>query len=110
MKSFWMVLLSVVLVAATFHSTADASSSRAGSIAGVCVDRAGAPVARATVELTDSRGNTWTTTTDARGHFGFRMLRPGRYLVEGHKRGVGSDRDAVRVTSGTTTRVRLILH
>ena len=59
--------------------------------------------------LKNRTGTVRRTKTDARGRFGFRQVPIGRYVVLAGKRGVGKDREAIRVRADQVTRVRLRL-
>lgn len=67
------------------------------------------PVGGATVQLVNERGTIiQETSSDDRGAFHFRQVRPGEYVVRASKRGVGSDRELIRVRDDAV-RVRLVL-
>lgn len=80
----------------------------AGSIAGGVFSAAG-PTDGATVNLIRDGQVVATATTNAEGRFGFRTVRPGRYVIEAAKRGVGRGRAEVEVVSGQTTNTRIEL-
>ena len=107
------LLLAAVLVSAGFAiSTADASDDRRhGSVAGIVTTGDGRPVPGATVVL-HRRGSdrVLRTHTNREGKFGFRHVPAGHYVIGAKKRGVGADRERIRVRPGHTTRVRLHLH
>ncbi|QOJ01372.1 MAG: carboxypeptidase regulatory-like domain-containing protein [Phycisphaeraceae bacterium] len=79
-----------------------------GAIAGSVASAAG-PVADAAVVLS-SNGVVVARTSSARnGSFAFPNLRPGRYVVEASKRGVGQGRAVVEVQADQTAGVRILL-
>lgn len=83
---------------------------RAAYVFGRVFDTQREPVGGATVELVDrSSGRVVREATTSRdGEFRMRPVRPGHYVVRAHKRGVGSDRLALRAEPGRNP-VRLVL-
>lgn len=86
-------------------------AERVGAIRGIVIDAHGDPVEGATVRLIHPRTQRVIRTgeTNARGHFGFRHVRMGRYLIEAGKRGVGTGTKRVGVRPHHVSRVRVEL-
>lgn len=94
-------MLGVVLLVAPKALSEDPAPLRHGTIVGVVATSDGERVADAHVVLLNARGEVVARTVSGeRGRFGFRAVRPGRYVVEATKRGVGSGRTRVGVRSG----------
>ena len=111
MKYMITAVLTVAVVLGLAASSAEANDRhKPGAVGGSVVDRAGNPVAGAHVVLSHNGRTVREGRTDRAGHFKFERVRPGHYVVKAAKRGVGRDRERVRVRSGEATRVRLQLH
>ena len=84
-----------------------------GRVVGRVVDSNGDAVADASVqiEMTTRSGRTFKldTRTDRRGRFSFDRVPESRGVIRAGKRGVGGDRERLRVKSGETSRVGLKL-
>lgn len=79
-----------------------------GALTGVAVFE-GAPVADAVVIVRRGGEEVARSVTTADGRFGFRELRPGAYMVEAVKRGVGAGVARAEILAGQTTSVRIQL-
>ncbi len=77
-----------------------------GSIKGIVVDGAGAPVGEAMVMV---KGAPLGTKTNADGLFGFAKVKPGKYVVAAFKMGVGEGKAEAIVEAGKVTEVKIVL-
>jgi len=117
-RRFVKSLLVSALVACSFGvvslspaGTAPAGRHHTGAIAGLVVDSRDHHVAGAEVVLFDAHGHRVAHTTSSRdGHFGFRHVSPGQYVVTATKVHVGTASAHADVRSGHVSRVRLVLH
>jgi Carboxypeptidase regulatory-like domain len=84
---------------------------RFGAIRGIVIDAHGDPVEGAVVRLIHPRTKRVVKRgeTNAEGHFGFRHVRMGRYVVEAGKRGVGKGASRVGVRPHAVSRVKVEL-
>jgi carboxypeptidase family protein len=93
--------------------TAIAVSARAadtGTVSGAVFDRAGQPVADATVKIAGaSLPNGRTMQTSANGVYQFEYLPPGEYAIEIEKTGIGSSKRTAIVEIGRDTQVDAVL-
>jgi hypothetical protein len=114
---FWpLVSMIVMALAVGFSAPAKADPPpppAPGAIAGI-VSHADAPVGDAVVVLkrVDRLGRTQVvarTRSNEAGRYDFARVRPGRYVVEAAKRGVGRGAARAAVVSGETTRAPIVL-
>ena len=105
------LVLSVAFLGLTQTDAQATTGSQTGTIVGIVLDAAGAPVPDALVEieLRTANGRTYTVRgrTNGRGYFGFRHVPEGHGVAKAGKRGVGRGRSAIRVKGGHRTRVRI---
>ena len=108
-----MLGLVIAAVVGTFALLAPtkalAQDHQPGTIVGVVLNPDGKPVADAMVVLKHGDHVVARTHTGERGRFEFAKLRPGMYVVEAGKKDVGRAHARAEVSSGETTRVRLVL-
>jgi Carboxypeptidase regulatory-like domain len=79
-----------------------------GSVKGVVVDGAGAPVAEAMVSIGGPAGGANTKTNEA-GEFAFEKVKVGKNFVFAQKMGVGFGYAEIAVEEGKTTEVKITL-
>lgn len=80
-----------------------------GKIVGTVVDADGKAVAGAQVVLKHGDHEIAHVRTNAEGHYVFPNVRPGRFVVQAGKLGVGRGRESAAVRPGETVRVRITL-
>lgn len=86
-----------------------AQTASTGTVAGTATDETGAPVVAATVTLTGPK--TYSTATDAKGHFSIAGIEPGLYLVFVRKAGYDTaSRSDFAVIAGQSATLAIVMH
>ncbi|MCC6969168.1 MAG: carboxypeptidase regulatory-like domain-containing protein [Phycisphaerales bacterium] len=110
-KRNFLSLLIAAIVGIFMLATPNTASAQPapGKIVGTVVDADGKPVADAHVVLKHGDKVVAHMRTNAEGHYAFKDLRPGRYLVQAGKAEVGRGQERAAVRPGETVRVRITL-
>jgi len=114
LKSMLSVLAIVAFIGAMLFTATPAKATLEGSgiigVVFVATDDGRRPVPDAQVLLKTPDGTIVArTTTSEHGRFAFRQVRPGRYIVEAAKRGVGQGAAHVAVEHDAIARVHIRL-
>jgi len=105
---FFPVLL--IVAALSFSNELNAQTTTSGALAGVVIDRTGAVVPDAEVEIRDnSKSTTQSTKTDRDGVYRFSFLAPGRYSLTVTHVGFREEKRAVNVLLGPPVSVNVTL-
>lgn len=110
-KRNFLSLLVAAIVGMFMLATPNAASAQPapGRIVGTVVDADGNAVADAHVVLKHGNEVIAHAMTNADGHYVFKDVRPGRYLLEAGKQGFGRGHELAMVHSGQTVRVKITL-
>ncbi|MFO0834125.1 MAG: carboxypeptidase-like regulatory domain-containing protein [Phycisphaerales bacterium] len=110
-KRNFLSLLIAAIVGIFMLATPDTAGAQPapGKIVGTVVDADGNPVADAHVVLKHGDKVVAHAMTNADGHYVFKDVRPGRYLLEAGKQGVGRGHGLALVHPGQTVRERITL-
>src|SRR5690242_15964077 len=80
---FAKIVLTNLAIVLFFAITAFADGTQLGEINGRVIDKSGAPLPGATVEVVNTeKGTRRVTTTDAQGRYKIPLLQPGPYRVK----------------------------
>jgi hypothetical protein len=105
-----LLLLVVLLVAASPANKLNAQTTNSGGLTGVVTDRSRAVVPDADVEIKDNaKGATQSTKTDREGVYRFFFLAPARYVLTVTHSGFRKENRAVNVLLGPTGTVNVAL-
>jgi hemoglobin/transferrin/lactoferrin receptor protein len=101
-----LAITSALFLSAFSVTSAQAQQASRGQINGVVKDQSGAVVSGSRVTLINAQQAVFgTTASDQQGHFSFKDIPVGTYVVEATRKDFASRRVSVRVTSGDTTEV-----
>ena len=105
-----ILLLGVLLLAASPANRLTAQTTASGGLAGVVTDPTNAVVPDADVQIRDNaKGTTQTTKTDREGVYRFFFLAPGRYTLTVTHSGFREEKRAVNVLLGPPVSVNIAL-
>jgi hypothetical protein len=105
-----VLLLAVLLAAASPANKLNAQTTTSGGLTGVITDQSNAVVPNADVEIKDSaKGTTQSTKTDREGVYRFFFLAPGRYALTVSHVGFREEKRAVNVLLGPPGTVNVTL-
>ncbi len=110
-RTVFYTLLALVSVLFLTSVSLHAQSSSTSIVTGIILDKSGASVANATVELEDvDAGSKTSTTSESNGEYSFRSVRPGNYSItvsgQGFRQSVVK---GIRVEVGKSTPVNIVL-
>lgn len=109
-RNFLSLLIAAIVGVFMLATPNNASAQPAlGKVVGTVVDADGNPVADAHVVLKHADKVIAHATTNADGHYVFKDVRPGRYVLEAGKQGVGRGHALALVHPAQTVRVKIAL-